>query len=42
MGFVQKEIYERAEKLYETIRQGGVKVSADYDGEVAATAESEY
>mgnify|MGYP003648082307 CR=1 FL=1 len=42
MGFVQKEVYERAEKLYETIRQGGVKVSADYDGEVAATAESEY
>jgi superfamily I DNA/RNA helicase len=33
---------ERAEKLYETIRSGGVKVSNDYDGEVNEVAESEY
>jgi len=31
LGFVSKEIYERAEKLYNTISQGGVKVSSDYD-----------
>jgi len=42
LGFVNKELYERAEKLYETIRAGGVKVSNDYDGEVVGTAESEY
>lgn len=42
LGFVQKEVYERAEKLYETIRAGGVKVSNDYDGEVVEAAESEY
>jgi len=42
LGFVQKEVYERAEKLYETIRAGGVKVSNDYDGEVAEAAETEY
>ena len=41
LGFVQKDVYERAEKLYETIRSGAVKVSADYDGETATT-ESEY
>lgn len=33
LGFVTKEVYQRAEKLYETIRSGAVKVSADYDGE---------
>jgi hypothetical protein len=42
LGFVNKELYERAEKLYETIRSGGVKVSNDYDGEVNEVAESEY
>jgi hypothetical protein len=42
LGFVNKELYERAEKLYETIRSGGVKVSNDYDGEVTEVAESEY
>lgn len=42
LGFVNKELYERAEKLYETIRAGGVKVSNDYDGEVNEVAESEY
>lgn len=43
LGFVNKEVYERAEKLYETIRAGGVKVSNDYDDNVAeAGVESEY
>jgi hypothetical protein len=42
LGFVSKDLYQRAEKLYETIRQGGVKVSADYDNEAAATADTEY
>ena len=42
LGFVNKELYERAEKLYETIRTGAVKVSNDYDGEVNEVAESEY
>jgi hypothetical protein len=42
LGFVNKDLYERAEKLYETIRAGGVKVSNDYDGEVTESAESEY
>jgi hypothetical protein len=42
LGFVNKDLYERAEKLYETIRSGGVKVSNDYDGEVTEVAESEY
>ena len=42
LGFVNKELYERAEKLYETIRSGNVKVSNDYDGEVTEVAESEY
>lgn len=40
LGFVTKDVYERAERLYETIRSGAVKVSAEYDSEV--TAESEY
>ena len=40
LGFVTKDVYERAERLYETIRSGAVKVSAEYDSE--ATAESEY
>lgn len=31
LGFVTKDIYERAEKLYATIAAGGVKVSSDYD-----------
>lgn len=42
LGFVSKEVYQRAEKLYDTIRSGAVKVSNDYDGEVAETAETEY
>lgn len=42
LGFVTKEMYERAEKLYETVRTGGVKVSNDYDGEVHDAAPSEY
>ena len=42
MGFVTKDVYDRAEKLYETIRSGGVKVSADYDSEVHEEATSEY
>ena len=42
LGFVNKELYERAEKLYETIRSGGVKVSNDYDNKVTEVAESEY
>jgi len=40
LGYVQKEVYERAEKLYETIRSGAVKVSDTFDSE--PTAESEY
>ena len=43
LGFVSKDVYDRAEKLYETIRAGGVKVSADYDTEVhEEAASSEY
>lgn len=42
LGFVNKDLYERAEKLYETIRTGAVKVSNDYDGEVTEVADSEY
>jgi len=42
LGFVSKDMYERAEKLYETIRTGAVKVSNDYDGEVTEVADSEY
>jgi hypothetical protein len=42
LGFVAKDVYDRAEKLYETVRSGGVKVSADYDGEVGAAADTEY
>ena len=30
-GFVAKEVYERAEKLYDTIRSGDVRVSTAYD-----------
>jgi hypothetical protein len=32
----------QAEKLYETVRAGAVKVSADFDGEATPTGESEY
>lgn len=42
LGFVPKDLYQRAEKLYETVRTGGVKVSNDYDGEVHDAAPSEY
>lgn len=42
LGFVSKDVYDRAEKLYETIRAGGVKVSADYDTETHEDTSSEY
>lgn len=43
LGFVTKDIYERAEKLYETIRSGAVKVSNEYDaGDTVEHASSEY
>ncbi len=43
MGYVSKEVYDRAEKLYETIRAGNVKVSTDFDTEVhEEAASSEY
>ena len=42
LGFVAKDIYERAEKLYESVRTGGVKVSNDYEGEVHDAAPTEY
>lgn len=42
LGFVSKDVYDLAEKLYETIRQGGVKVSADYDSEPGSVADSEF
>ena len=42
LGFVTKDMYERAEKLYETVRTGGVKVSNDYEGEVHDAAPTEY
>ena len=42
LGFVPKDMYERAEKLYETVRTGGVKVSNDYEGEVHYAAPTEY
>lgn len=44
LGFVSKDVYDRAEKLYETIRAGGVKVSSDYDDNVVdnAAGDSEY
>lgn len=42
LGFVPKEVYLQAEKLYDTVRAGTVKVSADFDGEVNAAGETEY
>lgn len=43
LGFVSKDVYDRAERLYETIRSGAAKVSTDYDGEVGEVAsETEY
>lgn len=42
LGFVPKDVYMQAEKLYETVRAGAVKVSADFDGEATPTGESEY
>ena len=42
LGFIPKDVYDRAEKLYETIRAGGVKVSADYDTEVHEEAPTDY
>jgi len=42
LGFVKEEVYKRAESLYETIRSGGAKVSADYDDAPATPAETEY
>lgn len=40
LGYVSKDIYDRAEKLYETIRAGGVKVSDTFDS--APAEDSEY
>ena len=42
LGFIPRDLYLRAEKLYETVRIGGVKVSNDYDGEVHDAAPTEY
>lgn len=42
LGFVPKDVYEKAEKLYHTIRGGAVKVSSDFDGEVTPAGETEY
>ena len=42
LGFIPRDLYERAEKLYETVRTGGVKVSNDYEGEVHDAAPTEY
>jgi hypothetical protein len=42
LGFVPKEVYERAEKLYETVRAGAVKVSSDFDGESTPAEDTEY
>lgn len=42
LGFVPKDVYERAEKLYETVRGGAVKVSSDFDGESAPAEDTEY
>jgi len=42
LGFVNKELYERAEKLYETIKAGGVKVSSDFDGELSEAETAEF
>ena len=41
LGFVNQDLYKRAEKLYETIKSGNVKVSNDYDAETI-NAEGEY
>jgi hypothetical protein len=42
VGFVSEEVYKRAESLYDTIKSGSVKVSADYDDGAGAAAETEY
>jgi hypothetical protein len=40
LGFVDESTYKRAEELYETIKAGAVKVSADFD--VESSEQSEY
>lgn len=42
LGFVKEEVYRRAESLYETVRAGGARVSADYDDGAGAPSETEY
>ncbi len=42
LGFVSKDVYEKAEKLYHTIRGGAVKVSSDFDGEATPASETEF
>lgn len=42
LGFVPQDVYERAEKLYETVRGGTVKVSSDFDGESPSAEDTEY
>ena len=42
LGFVTEEVYRRAESLYDTIRSGSVKVSADYDDGAGSPTETEY
>lgn len=42
LGFVDKETYERAEKLYEAVSRGAVKVNTDFEGVVDAEPAAEY
>ena len=42
LGFVSQDVYVRAEKLYEVISKGGVKVNTDYDESVAAEHTEEF
>lgn len=42
LGFVSKDVYEKAEKLYHTIRGGAVKVSSDFDGEATPASDTEF
>jgi len=39
LGFVTQEVYKRAEELYDTIKAGAVKVSADFDVESSEPTE---
>jgi hypothetical protein len=44
LGFVPANVFVRAEELYHRIRQGGIKVSSDFDNDSAETVQtgSEY